>query len=262
MNERLKIIGALLAGMALATGCDQAIGDAMRGPYLDATTEQEVSLMQDAVILEHGAADFSEAGPVAVDDAWAGPDASVIADVTGRDDVPNVDSDESSLTGDVATSDPGDDNPYAACGAGGMECAAGEACMTHDDEPKCVKVDECSPDGALTVTETLNLLHTWDHFYVKVRALVLMGTPACTEMACVSNESCCNQCFAQLFFGLPQMRVVIHGDQMAVGCQGNECDVEERCEPLDSGRWYYLWGMLDRVGGQVEMTLDSFCLVM
>jgi hypothetical protein len=157
----------------------------------------------------------------------------------------------------------GGDNGFIGppCGPGGEPCGPGQACVTNTDgESSCAPLGECSGKGAIDLGELVSLLLSGGgDLHVKVMAMPWAGRPSCTLQPCPSDRPCCNTCFAPLFIGAEGFPIALMGQGVAVGCQGNECDVLDLCRPFDQGAWYWVWGVASIMGGKAQFLVEGYC---
>lgn len=95
--------------------------------------------------------------------------------------------------------------------------------------------------------------------FVKVLAKAWPGQQTCGTLICPKDNPCCNTCSALLFIGDENFPIVLNGKGMAIGCNGNECDVFDTCSPLNPKLSYWVWGRATILGGQPQFTVDGFC---
>ena len=251
----------------------------------DVATVQEIHLLADAVMLEQAVGAPGDAGA-----ELAGEPGGVEEDAPNATETPAADATLTDPASDLDPWVPGDapaplDAPDAppssvGCGPLGTHCPTDEACVdiNGDGVFGCAFVDACSPEGALaldsveSVEDLLLQLFGAGKAYVKVRSLVWPGPASCSGNWCAQDDPCCNTCFAQLFAGVKDAGIVLMGKGLAIGCQGNECDLGQGCSgpdgcdlskvcnPLVPGVVYWIWGGLDLLGTQPEFRVDGFCL--
>jgi len=264
---RSKSLPIVLLAMAVA-GCDAA-GAGGAGTYAppdpgapagDARAGQDFVLLSDAMVLEPGPAD-------AASDCWAEV-GGVLPFEIGMSDLGAPQND--SWVKEFGPAPGG-------CGEAGEPCGPGESCVDLDGDGTvaCEAVSDCSEKGALDLPEVLTQLLFTGHLYVKLEAKVRAGAPSCTSLSCPAKTPCCNECFAPLFAGDLDFPILLLGKGLAVGCEGTECDFDDDCDtasaqcalakvcsPLQPGKYYWLWGDIDLLGGQVQFRLDGWCLVL
>lgn len=222
--------------------------------YWDLGSSPDVQLLPDAVILESGAPDFS---PAPGTDAAQGDAAEGgFTNVGWNLKLMEMRNEYTAIT------DPTPDDTFG-CGPDDEICAPGQACVldVKTGEYGCLFVAECSQDGAVAIEDILTSLLIDKHFYIKLEAKVWLGLEACTVQVCPADDPCCNECFAPMYVGTEFLPVVLLGNGLAIGCQGSACDFDQMCKPLVPGKWYWIWGMVDLLGGESQLTVDGFCIV-
>ncbi len=234
----------------------------------------DVRLLQDALVLESGAPDFSPGGPAHDPGEPSSPDApamdpddgSAPSDLLPAQD-PGTPSDVEVVPDAAVPADPGampDADALIAghCGSPGSTCGPGMACLPDDETgiPRCRFVAECSETGMIEAEDLPDFFLSSTSLYVKVKAWVWVGPAACSVIPCPADHPCCNACFAPLVIGDKKFPIILLGQGVTFGCQGSECDYSLACSPLKPDAWYLIWGTISLIGGEAQFFVDSFCL--
>ncbi len=248
------------AGMRENSGADAGVRDA---PAMD------VSLLADGVLLEPGLPDFSrwgaaqdEGSPTMADSEAHDLAADSLPEATVAPDMgPVLDAQEPRDADILADPLQPDTDALNLCGEAGIECGPGMACLPDEDTgiPRCRFVAECSEKGAVVLEDLLDFVVSPQGLYIKVKAKVRVGPPACTMLPCPASEPCCNACFAPLVIGSKKFPILLLGQGITFGCQGSECDYSLACSPVKPDDWYLIWGTLVLMGGEAQFLVDSFC---
>ncbi|NOZ01328.1 MAG: hypothetical protein GXP54_05495 [Deltaproteobacteria bacterium] len=228
--------------------------------FADPGSSFEIGFLPDAVVLEQGSPDFAvtDSAGAQADDASKGPvaESGFLGTLTN---LAPLDKHQEY----TAITEPAPDNSVG-CGPDDEICEPGQACVLNSDTGKtgCMFVAECSGDGAVEVEDIIKDILFNKHFYIKIEASVWMGSKACTLQVCPADDPCCNQCFAPLFVGTEYLPLLLLGDGVAIGCQGSSCDFDQMCKPMVPDKRYWIWGMVDLLGGKPQITVDGFCIVL
>lgn len=150
------------------------------------------------------------------------------------------------------------------CPNGDEDCPDGFYCENSEAKGMfmCHPLPECSLDGI----SSLEKLHAAlgqdinEPVFIKLSATVMMDTPTCTLEPCTTDDPCCKECFAALTIGQGDFRIPLVGTkEMPVLCEGNNCNVQDQCEPLVPGTEYIIWGSASLWGDGPQLRLDGFC---
>jgi hypothetical protein len=232
------------------------------------TAAGDVPMLQDAVFLENGSPDGAAQDQGAHE--ILGADVGAADTVEWNDhgpswDVPAADSEAPDVTdADLLPATdlpPGDNGPAdAPCGLEGAPCAPGTTCVRDSDGHQyCAPIDDCSGKGAMRIEDLVIQLLQGQTVFVKVLAKAWPGQQTCGALVCPTDNPCCNTCSALLFIGDENFPIVLNGKGMAIGCNGNECDVLDTCSPLNPKLSYWVWGRATILGGSPQFTVDGFC---
>ena len=77
----------------------------------------------------------------------------------------------------------------------------------------------------------------------------------CTEMACSTENSCCNSCGSNPTFD--NINLVGGGGVLSLGCGGSNCDYMDNCA-YNNGDNVLVYGTVDRYGWTI--IVDQHCL--
>lgn len=280
MRLGVALVGASMRGSPLVLiAMFWACSEAERGPgpsdiaSTEALGSPDMALLPDATVLQPGAPDFATADLADAgiepppSDAMAAPDEGDVGlplEVPlGHEDASKPDTGDAPFLDDPGSEDEADVPTPLLCGSNEAPCPPGHACLPEAGTgvPRCRFVAECSNHGAIVVDDILDFLFTGNPVYLKVEASVRVGPAACTFLPCPENSPCCNTCFAPLVIGNKAFWIPLLGQGIAFGCQGSECDYSLTCSPMIPGEWYWIWGTLSLIGGEVQFFVDAFCLV-
>lgn len=217
---------------------------------------KDYQVLADAIVLEKGGIDWGS--ELTQDTVNGGMEVPFEPKYDVFDSEPIMEEIYPEITDDVSQETI--DKPVLNDGCGGVECKPQYVCEKYDSgKATCIFAAECSNKGVVKISGEFEKIPSGT--YVKVEALLTIGSPMCTTLACAEGNLCCNSCFAQLLVGNLDSPYVLVGNGFDIGCVGNECTYSNQCIPFQPGKYYWIWGVVDVSGPVKRIIVDGGCLV-
>ncbi len=78
----------------------------------------------------------------------------------------------------------------------------------------------------------------------------------CTQMACTSENPCCNTCGGDLFLRSDNGSLMLEFPNSTGSCSGNNCNIT--CQPLERGKDYKLEGAVGKSDGRATLNVTEY----
>lgn len=104
-----------------------------------------------------------------------------------------------------------------------------------------------------TVDETANLSETLQGQNISVRGNLSKGRVACTQMACIGEDRCCNTCSGPVQLVGNSSMIALSGEEL--GCSGTNCNLD--CTP-EIGKKYIFRGVLKKQYNQLRLDVNNY----
>lgn len=108
-----------------------------------------------------------------------------------------------------------------------------------------------------TVDEATNISAQLEGQNISVRGTAVQGSVACTQMACIGENQCCNTCSGSVQLEGNKSKINLQGEEL--GCSGTNCKLN--CTPI-TGEEYIFKGVLKQDYGELRLEVNNYTKVM
>lgn len=108
-------------------------------------------------------------------------------------------------------------------------------------------------DRIYTVDEAANMSDQLQEQNISIQGEAVQGRVACTQMACIGEDRCCNTCSGPIELEGNNSNIVLQGEE--IGCSGTNCEVN--CTP-ETGEEHVFKGSLHEDYGQLRFEVRNY----